>query len=41
MAGLEPLSPWAEQCRNLLVADGISVVQEYEDDGGNDYFDAI
>jgi SAM-dependent methyltransferase len=41
MTGLESLSLGAEQYRNLLGAVGISVVEEYEDEGENHYFDAF
>jgi SAM-dependent methyltransferase len=41
MTGLESLSLGAEQYRKLLKAAGISVVQEYEDEGENHYFDAF
>jgi SAM-dependent methyltransferase len=41
MTGLESLSLGAEQYRQLLGAVGISVVEEYEDEGENHYFDAF
>ena len=41
MTGLESLSLGAEQYRNLLGAVGISVAEEYEDEGENHYFDAF
>jgi len=41
MTGLESLSPGAEQYRKLLGAVGISVAEEYEDEGENHYFDAF
>jgi hypothetical protein len=41
MTGLESLSLGAEQYRKLLGAVGISVVEEYEDEGENHYFDAF
>jgi hypothetical protein len=41
MTGLESLSLGAEQYRNLLAAVGISVADEYEDEGENHYFDAF
>lgn len=41
MTGLESLSLGAEQYRKLLGAVGISVAEEYEDEGENHYFDAI
>ena len=41
MTGLESLSLGAEQYRNLLGAVGISVAEEYEDEGENHYFDAL
>jgi SAM-dependent methyltransferase len=41
MTGLESLSLGAEQYRSLLAAVGISVAEEYEDEGENHYFDAF
>ena len=41
MTGLESETLGAEEYRKLLEAVGISVVQEYEDVGGNHYFDAV
>lgn len=41
MTGLESISLGAEQYRNLLGAVGISVAEEYEDEGENHYFDAF
>ena len=41
MTGLESRSLGAEQYRKLLGAVGISVVEEYEDEGENHYFDAL
>ena len=41
MTGLESVSLGAEQYRTLLAAVGISVTQEYEDEGENHYFDAF
>jgi SAM-dependent methyltransferase len=41
MTGLESLSLGAEQYRELLGAVGISVAEEYEDEGENHYFDAF
>jgi SAM-dependent methyltransferase len=41
MTGLESLSLGAEQYRKLLGAVGISVAEEYEDEGENHYFDAF
>jgi SAM-dependent methyltransferase len=41
MTGLESISLGAEQYRNLLGAVGISVAEEYEDEGENYYFDAF
>ncbi len=41
MTGLESVSLGAEQYRNLLGAIGLSVLEEYEDDGDNHYFDAF
>jgi SAM-dependent methyltransferase len=41
MTGLESLSLGAEQYRKLLGAVGISVAEEYEDEGENHYFDAL
>lgn len=40
MTGLESLSLGAEQYRKLLRAVGISVTEEYEDEGENHYFEA-
>ena len=41
MTGSESLSLGAEQYRKLLGAVGISVAEEYEDEGENHYFDAF
>jgi SAM-dependent methyltransferase len=41
MTGLESLSLGAEQYRKLLGAVGISIAEEYEDEGENHYFDAF
>ncbi len=41
MTGLESISLGAEQYRELLLAAGLSVAQEYEDEGQNHYFDAF
>jgi SAM-dependent methyltransferase len=41
MTGLESLSLGAEQYRKLLGAVGISVAEEYDDEGENHYFDAF
>ncbi|HXY10974.1 MAG TPA: class I SAM-dependent methyltransferase [Terriglobales bacterium] len=41
MTGLESLSLGAEQYRKLLGAVGISVAEEYQDEGENHYFDAF
>ena len=41
MTGSESLSLGAEQYRELLGAVGISVAEEYEDEGENRYFDAF
>jgi SAM-dependent methyltransferase len=41
MTGLGSLSLGAERYRNLLGAVGISVAEEYEDEGENHYFDAF
>jgi SAM-dependent methyltransferase len=41
MTGLESLSLGAEQYKELLGAVGISVADEYEDEGENHYFDAF
>jgi SAM-dependent methyltransferase len=41
MTGLESVSLGAEQYRKLLGAVGISVAEEYEDEGENHYFDAF
>ena len=41
MTGLESISLGAEQYRNLLGAAGLAVAEEYEDIGGNHYFDAF
>ena len=41
MTGSESLSLGAEQYRKLLGAVGISVAEEYEDEGENRYFDAF
>jgi SAM-dependent methyltransferase len=41
MTGLESLSLGAEQYRKRLGAVGISVAEEYEDEGENHYFDAF
>ena len=41
MTGLESISLGAEQYRNLLGSVGISIEEEYEDEGENHYFDAF
>jgi hypothetical protein len=41
MTGLESISLGTEQYRNLLGSVGISVAEEYEDEGENHYFDAV
>lgn len=41
MTGLESVSLGAEQYRKLLGAVGISITEEYEDEGENHYFDAF
>ncbi|WP_263349799.1 class I SAM-dependent methyltransferase [Acidicapsa acidisoli] len=41
MTGLESISLGADEYRKLLGAAGISVTEEYEDVGGNHYFDAF
>ncbi len=41
MTGLQSISPGAEEYRKLLGAAGISVGEEYEDEGENHYFDAF
>lgn len=41
MTGLESCSPGAEEYRRQLSAVGLSVSREYEDEGGNHYFDAV
>ena len=41
MTGLESVSLGAGQYRNLLEAAGLTVAEEYEDRGGNHYFDAF
>ena len=41
MTGLKSVSFGAEQYRNLLGEVGISVAEEYEDEGENHYFDAF
>jgi len=41
MTGFESFSLGAEQYRKLLGAVGISVAEEYEDEGENHYFDAL
>jgi SAM-dependent methyltransferase len=41
MTGLESLSLGAEEYRKLLGAVGISLAEEYEDEGENHYFDAF
>ncbi len=41
MTGFESISLGAEQYRKLLLAAGLSVAQEYEDEGQNHYFDAF
>ena len=41
MTGLESVSLGAEQYKNLLGAVGLSVAEEYEDEGENHYFDAF
>jgi hypothetical protein len=40
MTGLESVSLGAEQYRKLLGAVGVSVAEEYEDEGEDHYFDA-
>jgi SAM-dependent methyltransferase len=41
MTNLESVSLGAEQYRKLLDASGLTVSQEYEDEGDNHYFDAF
>ncbi len=41
MTGLESVSLGADEYRKLLGAAGISVAEEYEDEGENRYFDAF
>jgi cyclopropane fatty-acyl-phospholipid synthase-like methyltransferase len=41
MTGLENVSLGAEQYREWLGAAGLAVVEEYEDVGGNHYFDVL
>jgi len=41
MTGLESTSLGAEEYRTLLDQAGISVLRQYEDEGGNHYFDAM
>lgn len=41
MTDLESLSLGVEQYRNLLAAVGLTVMEEYEDEGENHYFDAL
>jgi hypothetical protein len=41
MTGFESASLGAEQYRKLLGAVGISVAEEYKDEGENHYFDAF
>ncbi|CPR71467.1 Putative methyltransferase [Mycobacteroides abscessus subsp. abscessus] len=41
LTGLAARSLGAREYRQLLAAVGISVVEEYEDEGGNHYFDAV
>lgn len=41
MTGLASVSLGAEQYRNLLGGVGLSVLEEYEDEGDNHYFDAV
>jgi SAM-dependent methyltransferase len=41
MTGLESLSLGAERYRELLASVGISIAEEYEDEGENHYFDAF
>jgi SAM-dependent methyltransferase len=41
MTNLESVSLGAEQYKKLLGAVGITVVEEYEDEGENHYFDAL
>ena len=41
MTGLESVSLGAEQYRKLLGAVGVSVAEEYEDEGKNHYFNAF
>jgi len=41
ITGMESVSLGASEYRKLLGAAGISVESEYEDEGGNHYFDAF
>ena len=41
MTGMESISLGAEQYRTLLAAVGMSVAEEYEDEGENHYFDVF
>jgi hypothetical protein len=41
MTGLQSVSLGAEQYRKLLASVGITVAEEYEDEGQNHYFDAF
>lgn len=41
MTGLESRSPGAEEYRRQLSAAGLPVFREYEDEGGNYYFDSV
>lgn len=41
MTGLESRSLGAAEYRRLLASVGLSVVSEYEDEGGNHYYDAV
>ena len=40
MTGMESISLGGEEYRKQLAGVGISVLSEYEDEGGNHYFDA-
>jgi hypothetical protein len=41
MTGMESISLGAETYRSQLAAVGLSVIDEYEDEGQNYYFDAL
>jgi len=41
MTGLESRSLGAEEYRSHLLAVGLSVLREHDDEGGNHYFDAV